>query len=92
MSSSNKLHTSFFTQGEKIQFTGLPVFAPEFLKTVRSLDPMKSKQLNKGLLQLCEEGVAQLFKRDIDGRSIIGTVGVLPVSYTHLTLPTNREV
>ena len=38
---------------------------------------MKSKQLNKGLEQLCEEGVAQLFTRDLDGRSMIGTVGVL---------------
>ena len=66
-----------FTQGEKIQFTGLPVFAPEFLKTVRSLDPMKSKHLEKALTQFAEEGMSKLFKPQLGSGWVIGVVGTL---------------
>ncbi len=65
------------TEGEKIHFTGLPSFSPELFKYVNNADPMKSKQLYKGLDQLMDEGVAQLFTFDYNGRKIIGTVGAL---------------
>lgn len=65
------------TEGDAFHFTGIPSFSPEIFKTVKNLDPMKSKQLKKGLEQLSEEGVAQLFYKEIDGQPMIGTVGVL---------------
>ncbi len=66
-----------FSEGEKIHFTGLPVFAPEFLKTVRVLDPMKSKHLEKALIQFAEEGMSKLFRPIIGSGWIVGVVGVL---------------
>ena len=65
------------TEGEKLQYTGIPSFSPEIFKEVVNKDAMKSKQLEKGLLQLMEEGVAQLFTFDIGQRKVIGTVGAL---------------
>ncbi len=65
------------TSGEQIHFKGLPSFSPELFKYVNNADPMKSKQLNKGLDQLMDEGVAQLFTNQMNGRKIIGTVGQL---------------
>ena len=65
------------TEGEKMQYTGIPSFSPEIFKEVVNRDAMKSKQLEKGLLQLMEEGVAQLFTFDIGKRKVIGTVGAL---------------
>jgi peptide chain release factor 3 len=65
------------TEGAVFHFTGIPSFSPEIFKSVKNLDPMKSKQLKKGLEQLSEEGVAQLFYKEIDGQPMIGTVGVL---------------
>ena len=65
------------TEGDSFQFLGIPSFSPEIFKVVKNLDPMKSKQLKKGLEQLSEEGVAQLFYRELDGQAMIGTVGVL---------------
>ena len=65
------------TEGKSFNFTGIPSFSPEILNPVKNLDPMKSKQLKKGLEQLSEEGVAQLFYKEIDGQPMIGTVGVL---------------
>ena len=65
------------TEGKSFNFTGIPSFSPEIFKSVKNLDPMKSKQLKKGLEQLSEEGVAQLFYKEIDGQPMIGTVGVL---------------
>ncbi|RAP39042.1 peptide chain release factor 3 [Candidatus Marinamargulisbacteria bacterium SCGC AAA071-K20] len=64
------------TEGEKIQFKGVPSFSPEIFKTVVNLDPLKTKQLDKGIQQLCEEGVAQLFINQ-DSKRIIGCVGAL---------------
>ena len=66
-----------FTEGEKIQFTGLPIFAPEFLRTVHSIDPMKSKHLEKALTQFAEEGMSKLFKPVIGSGWVVGVVGVL---------------
>ena len=65
------------TDGESLHFTGIPSFSPEIFKIVINEDPLKTKQLNKGLEQLCEEGVAQLFTKLTDSRKIVGTVGVL---------------
>lgn len=65
------------TEGEDIHFKGLPSFSPELFKYVVNKDPMKSKQLNKGIEQLMDEGVAQMFTGAETGRKIIGTVGAL---------------
>ena len=65
------------TEGENIHFKGLPSFSPEMFKYIENTDPMKSKQLEKGIQQLMDEGVAQLFVNQFNGRKIIGTVGQL---------------
>ena len=65
------------TCGEELHFKGLPSFSPEMFKYIENDDPMKSKQLNKGIDQLMDEGVAQLFISQFNGRKIIGTVGQL---------------
>ncbi|MBX2929289.1 MAG: peptide chain release factor 3 [Saprospiraceae bacterium] len=65
------------TEGESLHFKGIPSFSPEQFRYVNNADPLKSKQLAKGLEQLMDEGVAQLFTRDADGRKIVGTVGAL---------------
>ena len=65
------------TEGEPIHFRGLPSFSPEMFKYIENDDPMKSKQLEKGIQQLMDEGVAQLFVNQFNNRKIIGTVGQL---------------
>jgi len=65
------------TSGETLHFKGLPSFSPEMFKYIENADPMKSKQLQKGIEQLMDEGVAQLFTNQFNGRKIIGTVGQL---------------
>ncbi len=65
------------TAGEEIHFRGLPSFSPEMFKYIENTDPMKSKQLEKGIQQLMDEGVAQLFVNQFNGRKLIGTVGQL---------------
>ena len=65
------------TEGEKLHFKGIPSFSPEQFRYVVNKDPLKSKQLAKGLTQLMDEGVAQLFHREFNNRKIIGTVGAL---------------
>lgn len=65
------------TAGEQLHFKGLPSFSPEMFKYIENTDPMKSKQLEKGIQQLMDEGVAQLFVNQFNGRKIIGTVGQL---------------
>lgn len=65
------------TSGENLHFKGLPSFSPEMFKYIENADPMKSKQLQKGVEQLMDEGVAQLFTNQFNGRRIIGTVGQL---------------
>ena len=65
------------TSGEELHFKGLPSFSPEMFKYIENADPMKSKQLQKGIEQLMDEGVAQLFTNQFNGRRIIGTVGQL---------------
>ena len=65
------------TEGEVLHFKGIPRFSPEMFRRVINKDPMKTKQLNKGLDQLMDEGVAQMFVKEINGDKIIGTVGAL---------------
>ncbi|MBR6181991.1 MAG: peptide chain release factor 3 [Prevotella sp.] len=65
------------TEGEQLHFRGLPSFSPEMFKYIENDDPMKAKQLAKGIEQLMDEGVAQLFINQFNGRKIIGTVGQL---------------
>ncbi len=65
------------TEGEELHFRGLPSFSPELFKYIENADPMKSKQLEKGINQLMDEGVAQLFVNQFNNRKIIGTVGQL---------------
>lgn len=65
------------TEGEVLHFKGIPKFSPEQFRYVNNTDPLKAKQLAKGLDQLMDEGVAQMFTKDFDGRRIIGTVGAL---------------
>ncbi|MEJ7610358.1 MAG: peptide chain release factor 3 [Ferruginibacter sp.] len=65
------------TEGEKFYFTGIPSFSPEIFKEVVNKDPMKTKQLEKGLNQLTDEGVAQLFTQFGGNKKIIGCVGEL---------------
>ncbi len=65
------------TEGEKLNFKGIPSFSPEHFRYINNDDPMKTKQLAKGIDQLMDEGVAQLFTMEINNRKIIGTVGAL---------------
>ncbi len=65
------------TEGETIHYKGIPSFSPEMFRYVNNADPMKSKQLAKGIDQLMDEGVAQLFTMKTNGRKLIGTVGAL---------------
>jgi peptide chain release factor 3 len=65
------------TTGENLRFRGIPSFSPEHFRYINNADPMKAKQLAKGIDQLMDEGVAQLFTLDLNGRKVIGTVGAL---------------
>ncbi len=65
------------TEGEAIRFTGIPSFAPELLQSVRALDPLKSKHLEKALTQFAEEGASKVFKPMIGSGWIVGVVGAL---------------
>ena len=65
------------TSGEKLHYKGIPSFSPEHFRYINNADPMKAKQLFKGIDQLMDEGVAQLFTLELNGRKIIGTVGAL---------------
>ncbi len=66
-----------FTAGEDLHFTGIPHFAPELFKRIRLKDPLKMKQLQKGLTQLSEEGSTQVFMPERNNDLIVGAVGVL---------------
>lgn len=65
------------TEGELLHFKGIPSFSPAQFRYVNNADPMKAKQLAKGLEQLMDEGVAQMFTKVDNGRKIVGTVGAL---------------
>ncbi len=70
------------TSGESLSFTGIPNFAPEMFRRVRLRDPMKRKQLHKGLAQLSEEGAVQVFKTLLGGDYLLGAVGTLQFDVT----------
>ena len=63
--------------GEPLHFKGIPSFSPEMFRYIENADPMKTKQLNKGIDMLMDEGVAQLFTRTMNNRKIVGCVGAL---------------
>ncbi|MBR9915834.1 MAG: peptide chain release factor 3 [Algicola sp.] len=65
------------TEGEALNYKGVPSFSPEHFRYINNADPLKSKQLYKGIDQLMDEGVAQLFTLELNGRKVIGTVGAL---------------
>jgi len=65
------------TEGELLHFKGIPSFSPEMFKVIENADPMRYKQLAKGIEQLMDEGVAQLFTMSQNNRKVIGTVGQL---------------
>jgi peptide chain release factor 3 len=65
------------TEGEVLHYKGIPSFSPEHFRYINNADPMKSKQLFKGIDQLMDEGVAQLFTLEMNGRKVVGTVGAL---------------
>jgi peptide chain release factor 3 len=66
-----------FSEGDMLQFTGIPFFAPDFFRSVRIRNPLKVKQLHKGLQQLGEEGAVQVFKPVHNQDLVLGAVGVL---------------
>jgi len=66
-----------FTDGEELKYTGVPYFAPELFRRVVLKDPLKLKQLQKGVVQLCEEGATQVFRPMRNNDIILGAVGVL---------------
>ncbi len=65
------------TEGESIRVTGIPSFAPELLQSVRAMDPLKAKHLDKALMQFAEEGAAKVFKPMIGSGYVVGVVGAL---------------
>ncbi|MEZ4738203.1 MAG: peptide chain release factor 3 [Flavobacteriales bacterium] len=65
------------TEGQKFQFRGIPAFSPEMFRELVNMDPMKTKQLDKGIRQLTDEGVAQLFTQQPGNKKIVGCVGEL---------------
>ena len=66
-----------FSEGENLKFTGIPSFAPEYFRRARLKNPLKMKQLQKGLHQLAEEGASQLFRPLLSNDLILGAVGTL---------------
>lgn len=81
-----------FTQGEELQFIGIPYFAPEIFRRVRLKDPLKLKALQKGLLQLSEEGATQFFRPLNSNDLILGAVGVLQFDVVAYRLKTEYNV
>jgi peptide chain release factor 3 len=66
-----------FTEGEEIKFIGIPTFAPEIFRRIYLKNPLKQKQLMKGLIQLSEEGAVQVFRPVLNNNIILGTIGTL---------------
>ncbi len=66
-----------FTEGENLKFIGIPNFAPELFRRVRLADPLRAKALQKGLIQLSEEGATQVFRPVMNNSLVLGAVGIL---------------
>jgi peptide chain release factor 3 len=75
-----------FSEGEALTFSGIPNFAPELFRRVVLRDPLKAKQLNKGLDQLCEEGATQVYRPLTNNDIILGAVGQLQFEVTQFRL------
>ncbi len=80
------------TEGEAIQFAGVPSFAPELLQSVVPVDPMRAKHLGRALLQLAEEGVARVFKTRLGSEWIVGVMGGLQFEVMADRIRTEYEV
>ncbi|QDP00728.1 peptide chain release factor 3 [Thalassotalea sp. PS06] len=81
-----------FTSGEEMKFSGIPNFAPEMFRRIRLRDPLKAKQLQKGLIQLSEEGAVQVFRPMANNDMIVGAVGVLQFEVVVHRLKTEYNV
>ncbi|MEA9445775.1 peptide chain release factor 3 [Candidatus Fukatsuia symbiotica] len=81
-----------FTQGEEMKFTGIPNFAPELFRRIRLRDPLKQKQLLKGLVQLSEEGAVQIFRPITNNDLIVGAVGLLQFDVVAARLKSEYKV
>jgi peptide chain release factor 3 len=81
-----------FTDKEELKFSGIPNFAPEHFKRVRLKSPLKAKQLNKGLIQLSEEGAVQVFRPIMGSDYILGAVGILQFDVTMARLKAEYSV
>lgn len=81
-----------FTGGEEMKFTGIPNFAPELFRRIRLRDPLRAKQLQKGLVQLAEEGAVQVFRPRKNNDLIVGAVGVLQFDVVVSRLKTEYKV
>ena len=81
-----------FSEKEVLKFGGIPNFAPEHFKRVRLKNPLKTKQLHKGLIQLSEEGAVQVFRPIIGSDYILGAVGVLQFDVTMARLKAEYRV
>ena len=81
-----------FTEGEELKFTGIPNFAPELFRRVRLQDPLRAKALQKGLIQLSEEGATQVFRPLINNDMILGAVGILQFDVVAHRLKTEYKV
>ncbi|MCI0749871.1 MAG: peptide chain release factor 3 [Nevskiales bacterium] len=75
-----------FSEGEELRYSGIPNFAPDLFRRVVLKDPLKSKQLNKGLDQLCEEGATQVYRPLVNNDIILGAVGPLQFEVTQFRL------
>ena len=81
-----------FTEGESLQFTGIPNFAPELFRRAVLKDPLRTKALNKGLDQLCEEGATQVFRPLSSNDIILGAIGTLQFDVVAHRLKTEYNV
>ncbi|MCY3769583.1 MAG: peptide chain release factor 3 [Gammaproteobacteria bacterium] len=81
-----------FTEGETLKFIGIPNFAPELFRRVRLADPLRAKALQKGLVQLCEEGATQVFRPVGGNELILGAVGILQFDVVAHRLKTEYRV
>ncbi|RMG35717.1 MAG: peptide chain release factor 3, partial [Gammaproteobacteria bacterium] len=81
-----------FTEGEELKYTGIPYFAPELFRRVVLKDPLKLKQLQKGVVQLCEEGATQVFRPLRNNEIILGAVGILQFEVAAYRLKTEYGV
>lgn len=81
-----------FTEGETLKFSGIPYFAPELFRQVILKDPLRTKALQKGLIQLTEEGATQLFRPQKNNDLILGAVGILQFDVTASRLKTEYNV